>query len=89
MTLITLWKENTKEMCAEAKEKRWSIEAFYQDRFYSSGNKYGYPICVRIWPEVGTVAKVEIVGWATYPETCFALIGIVEQLIREEGLQPK
>jgi len=83
------WEKQARELCDEAKEKRWSIEVFYQDHFYSSRGNFGYPICVNIWPEPGLVCKTYILGWAAYPDTCFAMIEILERFIRGEGLQPQ
>ena len=61
-------------------------EAFWQDHFYSSGGKFGYPVCVQL---INTATKqVEdsaVIGWHTWKSGGEVMLEKIEAYLIEIG----
>lgn len=82
------WRDSCESACNVCKKQGLSIEAFYEDHFYSSGRRFGYPICIRTFRNITCTEQTIILGWAVDPHVCMALIDLVEKFIRKQGIQP-
>ena len=77
------WQTIVRKMYAEVYNYELKLNVFYQDRFYSSGKAFGYPICIEMTDLQGAVMERHVLGYAYYTETCTALVQVVEQFITD------
>jgi len=70
----------------EAQDTTHKLEVFWQDHFYSSGNKFGYPVCVQLVNTLtGKGEDITIIGHYRYPDTCAAVLQQVDEYLKELG----
>ncbi len=72
----------------QAQDDNHELSAFWQDHFYTSNNKFGYPVCVQLLNLVtDQVEDSVIVGYYRYPDTCESVLGQVQEYLFELDAQ--
>ncbi len=68
----------------KAQDDNHELSAFWQDHFYASNNRLGYPVCVQLLNLVtDQVEDFVIVGYYHYPDTCEAVLEEVQEYLFE------
>lgn len=77
----------------EKQDDTHQMESFWQDHFYSSDRRFGYPVCVQLVnTETKQVEDNAILDWRTSGPSCEALLEQVEayivELNNQKAIQP-